>query len=66
MTVNGATLRVHKYSSDMKAICEMRDEFIAAVKGGGHMVKMEVREEGGGVISRMECEGESFWLNRGL
>ena len=71
MTVNGAVLRDRYFSSDMKAISEMRDEFISAVGGGGHTVMMEVMEahyprEGGVIISRLECEGERIWINRGL
>ena len=71
MTVNGAVLRDRYFSSDMKAICEMRSDFIAAVGGGGHTVTMEVMEahyprEGGVIISRLQCEEERIWINRGI
>jgi len=66
MTVNGATLRDRHYSSDMKAISDMRDEFVSVVGNGAHTVLIEVQEEDGRVISRLECEGERIWVNRGL
>ena len=66
MTINGAILRVRSYSSDMKAISEMRDEFVGVLRGGGKEVEMEVRDVHGNVLSRMECEGDNVWFNRGL
>lgn len=64
--VNGAILRDKKFSSDMKAIEEMKLDFISIVGNGACNVDLFVQTADGQVISRLECEGERVWINRGL
>jgi hypothetical protein len=64
--VNGISIRDRKYASDMEAIEEMKLEFMAIASNGPCNADVWVQSEDGKVISRLECEGERAWINRGL
>lgn len=64
--VNGINLQDKEFSSDMKAIEEMRWDFISIVGNGACNADLFVQSDDGMVISRLECEGERIWVNRGL